>query len=892
MPATAAPAAYHAACIAPVASLDSAPLSMRKFTFILLLLGTIAASLSIAPAAAPVRDASDLFLRAYMHIQEGDAARDRSDWKTAEARYQDAMNILKDIEIVQPDWNPHIISFRKRYCEQHINDARARSSAPAVAPAPPQAAPAAAPVVQFTPTPESNVVRQLSSEVDRLRQEVQRMQNERAAAIVAPPPAPMPVPAAASPDAERARQLEADLNDARRQIQQLLAEKSQAAPPLPMATGDALRVRELTDQMTTLRSQLQQMLAERAEWEQARQELARLQTERASLLRQLQEKDMRLAAGPAALEQAQAAVKITPEQMAQHARALEALRGENKQLSIKLASAERDARVTGEKAAQVGPLQEQLAATKAEIEKIKQQLASTSQNLAAKTQEAETAQTQAKEAARLEKANNDLRLELSKSQALLASTTVNSKDAAAQIQQLKTQLQEAKGELTQAKDRTATLERQAKETLAQLEGLRRELTETSNRAASNEVQRLNLARENATLRASLDRQAADAGQRAATGAMQDRDRAQEAEKLRQQLADAEKLAATRENERLTLAKENAVLRALIEQKTADYQKQLKGGGTDRERVAALEKTLREAEKRLAILELPRPKLSPAEEEFLKKTEVLVHPPAEKGLSGEISANVRRAKERALADVAGRSGAPKVSPAPKAILAQADTTGSNVVSDAPRGATVPKLTTISPEPAKPTPAAMAPDLKALVDEARDLYNKKNYDAAAAKYREVLKRDPENLFGLSNLAVIRFQQDRLEEAEHLLRRALQVAPEDAYSHSMIGIIYYRQHKSDEAIDALTKAAKLNPDNAEAHNYLGIACWQKGWRSAAEQELRRALEIRPDYADAHYNLAVVYATQKPPFIGLAKFHYRKTVELGRARDPVLEKILSGEK
>jgi hypothetical protein len=37
-------------------------------------------------------------------------------------------------------------------------------------------------------------------------------------------------------------------------------------------------------------------------------------------------------------------------------------------------------------------------------------------------------------------------------------------------------------------------------------------------------------------------------------------------------------------------------------------------------------------------------LSPAEEEFLKKTEVLIHPPAEKSLSGEISANVRRAKE--------------------------------------------------------------------------------------------------------------------------------------------------------------------------------------------------------------------------------------------------------
>ncbi|MCX7827091.1 MAG: tetratricopeptide repeat protein, partial [Verrucomicrobiae bacterium] len=126
---------------------------------------------------------------------------------------------------------------------------------------------------------------------------------------------------------------------------------------------------------------------------------------------------------------------------------------------------------------------------------------------------------------------------------------------------------------------------------------------------------------------------------------------------------------------------------------------------------------------------------------------------------------------------------------------------------------------------------------------------------------------------------------------LNRALQIAPDDGYSHSIIGIIYFKQDRLDDAIAELTRAVKLSPNNSEAHNFLGIACWRKGWRSAAEQELRRAIELRPDYADAHYNLAVVYAMQKPPFLGLAKFHYRKTLDLGRPRDPSLEKVLSGE-
>ncbi|MCX6907049.1 MAG: tetratricopeptide repeat protein [Verrucomicrobia bacterium] len=207
---------------------------------------------------------------------------------------------------------------------------------------------------------------------------------------------------------------------------------------------------------------------------------------------------------------------------------------------------------------------------------------------------------------------------------------------------------------------------------------------------------------------------------------------------------------------------------------------------------------------------------------------------------------------------------------------------------------PPRATTPPPPSAPVSAAqqLALDLKPLVDEARELYGRQQYEEAAAKYREILKRDPENLFGLSNLAVIRFQQDRLEEAEHLLNRALQIAPDDAYSHATIGIIYFKQDRLDDAVEELTRSLKLNPDNAEAHNYLGIACWKKGWSSSAEQELRRALELRPDYADAHYNLAMIYTSQKTPFLGLARFHYRKTLELGRPRDSDLEKTLAGGK
>jgi len=228
------------------------------------------------------------------------------------------------------------------------------------------------------------------------------------------------------------------------------------------------------------------------------------------------------------------------------------------------------------------------------------------------------------------------------------------------------------------------------------------------------------------------------------------------------------------------------------------------------------------------------------------------------------------------------------PAPDATEPARTATATNTaVRPTPSQATTP------PTPSAPVSATpqLPADLKSLMDQARELYSRQQFEEAAAKYREILKLDPENISGLSNLAVIRFQQGRLEDAEHLLNRAIQIAPDDAYSHATVGIIYFKQDRIDDAIEELTHALKLNPNNVEAHNYLGIACWKKGWRSAAEQELRRAIEMRPDYADAHYNLAVIYATQKPPFLGLAKFHYRKTLDLGRPRDPNLEKTLTGE-
>ena len=168
----------------------------------------------------------------------------------------------------------------------------------------------------------------------------------------------------------------------------------------------------------------------------------------------------------------------------------------------------------------------------------------------------------------------------------------------------------------------------------------------------------------------------------------------------------------------------------------------------------------------------------------------------------------------------------------------------------------------------------------------------YGEAEQKFLHVLKLDEENPLTLGSLAMAQMEQGNYDGAEASLERALKNNDRDAFSLSLLGTLRYRQKKYEEARDYLAKAVKLNPEDANAQHFLGSALNNLGQRKAAETALRKALQIKPGHAEAHHNLAVVYATQKPPFTALAKFHYEKALAAGHAKNAELQKILSGEK
>ncbi len=214
----------------------------------------------------------------------------------------------------------------------------------------------------------------------------------------------------------------------------------------------------------------------------------------------------------------------------------------------------------------------------------------------------------------------------------------------------------------------------------------------------------------------------------------------------------------------------------------------------------------------------------------------------------------------------------------------------------------------PQSPAPLPAAPAAEVKRprIVHSAMDLPPgtgplmsdamraslEHNFAGAEEKYKEILHQDENNVYVMAHLADAQFAEGHLEDCGKTVERALVLDPDDPASLYLLGILRYRQEKLDEALNALSRSAQLNSTNPGTQNYLGCVLADKGQRPAAETAFRKALQLEPDYPDAHYNLALIYANGKPPSPELARWHYKRAVALGHPKSAKLEDLLAGEK
>lgn len=204
-------------------------------------------------------------------------------------------------------------------------------------------------------------------------------------------------------------------------------------------------------------------------------------------------------------------------------------------------------------------------------------------------------------------------------------------------------------------------------------------------------------------------------------------------------------------------------------------------------------------------------------------------------------------------------------------------------------------------------SIADDLK----RGLDLHQKGQLAEAGEVYRDILKKDPDNVDALNLLGVILQAAGELETAIVLLERATVLAPDYAAPYVNLGNALQLARRAEDAVDAFEKAIALDPeqpaaannlasvlndlgrheealdacvvalkkapDFGEAHNNMGNALAALGRADDAEKSYRRALEINPAHATAYFNLGNVLADGDR--LDDALEAYRKAVALDAA-------------
>ena len=174
-----------------------------------------------------------------------------------------------------------------------------------------------------------------------------------------------------------------------------------------------------------------------------------------------------------------------------------------------------------------------------------------------------------------------------------------------------------------------------------------------------------------------------------------------------------------------------------------------------------------------------------------------------------------------------------------------------------GSATPALHPVAPS--HTVPAADAPGLTALLQQALAHQQRGELAAAERSYREALALAPADFNALHMLGVVKLQQHEHVAAVTLIERAVAVSGGDAAAHSNLGLALQGAGRHEAALAAIERAIALRPDFAEALCNRGLLLQALGRRGEAIADFERALALEPTRAELLSNLGNAQIEQR---------------------------------
>ncbi len=143
-------------------------------------------------------------------------------------------------------------------------------------------------------------------------------------------------------------------------------------------------------------------------------------------------------------------------------------------------------------------------------------------------------------------------------------------------------------------------------------------------------------------------------------------------------------------------------------------------------------------------------------------------------------------------------------------------------------------------------------------------------------------------IDEVAYIYLRGGAPERAEKLLSDGLTQAPHRHDLRLLLAMARCQTHDYEDAAELAKHVLRNDAGNAKAHVVLGTAYLGMGDIDLAKDQMNFAIEMNPDQGAAHYNLAHLWTAIDPPDLAAARRHYTRSIELGAAQDPELERLL----
>lgn len=151
-------------------------------------------------------------------------------------------------------------------------------------------------------------------------------------------------------------------------------------------------------------------------------------------------------------------------------------------------------------------------------------------------------------------------------------------------------------------------------------------------------------------------------------------------------------------------------------------------------------------------------------------------------------------------------------------------------------------------------------------------------------EMPKVDPK-IAASYEAALSAMRSGKTAQAEKALQKLTEQYPNYSGPQTNLGILYFHQNKLEEAKSAFLASLEANPKNVVSLNHLGIISRGAGEFKQAYTYYEKALQIDPDYAYAHLNFGILlelYMGKLPE----ALEHYQRYQELTKEEDVEVKK------